>query len=903
MDLLRGFFVLLYLAILSQCDEETVSHSASVSRSQLGTPVPTNTQSLSTESQSSSFPLPASQSPRSSAPGINHSTSTSTDAVQSDNTSSPSEASLQPVETASAQFSQHPTVTPYSDASSDPPDASQDPVFIPIKEWKRRKLHDIELRVKKFQEAEDSSATHLSSGPDETMIAQPFLIYMNPLCNSLVLFLRSQTCSIFEEQAVRLRSATSAPATSEIPSSTSRTHPPSKTDIDEQPSSRHTSAESLHASQVGQATYSSPGEVSITPTENLLLPSRYAVNEQKDELTAWIEISSTFVASLHRVADIVKLVKEMSLSIGVSHFLFNFPHQNTFSTNDKLSRNPISLFPNGSDTEPGVTLWGQLNVSNSSNQSTLDQSDSAATIASTRGSDQENLTFIEQFQQSNTSSEKPYNFASVDSGARVLLSSKGTIGAKNILDNNVDKYLLVPCGEGDNPVPRWVDIELSEEVILERLQTGNFEYYSSSPTKIVILGSVTYPPNKWQLLGMFKFADVKSLQMFSIEKRVVTRYLRVLFVGKQGREYYCPISTVTAYGKTLIADWKDALNQQIPLRRVENSRNPTPHGTNPGQSSKQKTENTFSSKPTMSHRVSGDDSNTASHNLAPNENDVNVSEHESDDSNSKHVGESQTGVRAGQTESSSTGERQSPSGIVFSQVADDRHRNQGTTDTEDGMSEEDRLVLEAVHADTLDQSSADDNVFRKVTRMLRLLELNQTLTNQYIDTQLAKFANVIQILQTKTDSVHKERGLRSSELQEQIDSLRDVIIDIRNENRLKGVLIVVLLFVTCVLSSFLIAVRISSAATGVLNTQRLVGGEHGAIMKDDSSGQEPEEESDREQHRQISRNQRRRKARRKRKNGFEGPMEGATDTTHLNGSVTPTESSARSTFTSFVGTL
>lgn len=902
--------ILLYLVFVVQCDEEGVSHQNYSPRFLPETPPPTSSQSI-VQAQSPSFSHPSTQSSHSSTLNINNSGPTLSNIVQPESTSSSSMTSSELNNTDDLQThqpsQQHPSTSPQPGTSSESPSVStHDPVFIPIKEWKRRKLHDIELRVKQFQQAQDSSEVQSSPDPEVSSAVRPFLIYSNPECNSLVLFLRVQTCSLFQEDAVHLRSITTSPVTSSLPSYIIQTEPPSTIHTEEQPSSRYSSVEHPHSSvpQVWTSAEPDVDKASAIPTEHQLLPSRYPVKRPKDELASWVDMrSSIFVSSLQRMAEFVKVVRDTSALLGLSLHLFSSPHQPILSTNEGLSRSSISLFSNGSVPHPDVSLWVQLNVSNSSDQSVVDRPHPRATDTPNRVSAKVQQTLSEQFQLSNTSSEKPYNFASVDSGARVLLSSKGTIGAKNVLDNNVDKYLLVPCGEGGEREPRWVDIELSEEVILERFQTGNFEYYSSSPAKIIILGSVTYPPSKWQLLGMFRFADVKNLQMFMIEKRVVARYLRVLFVGKQGHEYYCPISSITAYGKTLIADWKDALDQEMSKRRVETSRKPSSHPTtNQDQALKQNPkESAALDKPAVSHRDPNDDSGFAD--SRPSENLINNGNDASKDSHPEHIVESQTSAGASQSETSPKEGRVSPSDMEFSQVPEDaRHRDQGTAENEDSMSEEDQLVLEAVHADSLDQSSADDNVFRKVTRMLRLLELNQTLTNQYIDAQLAKFASVIQILREKTDQVYTERGTKSSELQEQIDSLRRVVIDIQNENRLKNVLIVALLFVTCVLSAFLAALRVSSGATGALSTKRLVGGDHGIIMKDDSSDQEAEEASDGEQRRNNSRTRRKRKTRRKRRNAFESPMEGATETSHINGTSTPTETSAN-TLTTFVCTL
>lgn len=347
--------------------------------------------------------------------------------------------------------------------------------------------------------------------------------------------------------------------------------------------------------------------------------------------------------------------------------------------------------------------------------------------------------------------DKPFNFASADAGARILATSAGVVGAKNVIIGSVDKYSLAPCdGEGMGGA-RWIDVELSEDVILESVETGNLEYYSSSARRVGILGASRYPPETWTVLGVFEFADVRTLQRFEIEgKGMTTRYLRLLFAGKQGNEYYCPISTIRAFGKSLIADWKDAF--EIPMDSVSSGGE-----RNEGRSDEGIGAGAADPPAAPSADATPDEWNT-NNDMAQQNLDTRRGESAAppgggterpDDT--KHP--AQADARRGDGEESKAEKREACEGDGCTQ--------EGGGSAGDGMSEEERLLLEAVRADALSSVSGNDNIFRKVTRLIRVLELNQTLTNQYIETHLSRMARMLERIQAEMELL-EERG-RSGE--------------------------------------------------------------------------------------------------------------------------------------------
>lgn len=423
--------------------------------------------------------------------------------------------------------------------------------------------------------------------------------------------------------------------------------------------------------------------------------------------------------------------------------------------------------------------------------------------------------------------EKPFNFASADAGARILLSSSGVVGAKNVIEDSVDKYLLAPCTGDGIAESRWIEIELSEDVILESLETGNFEYYSSSARRVAILGASSYPPTQWNVLGVYNFADVRTLQRFQIEKRVVTRYLRVLFAGKQGHEYYCPISTIRAFGKNLIADWKDLF--ETPVGSAKGTEKAS-YESNASQNKNVIIEKGYKVLPTVSASVAME---TPSNPPVPiekcegecpseqgvrgqgsldvdNTSGIPKSEEGTGLPQEKVLAEelSQDGERSASVENDSgspieeivphTGEELPEVSRVAKDTQSGMQNPQSTTGKEEAfngesMSEDDQIVLEAVRADALSSVSGDDNIFRKVTRLIRLLELNQTLTNQYIDTHLSRFAKALSKAQLESLKAQQLTALTEQRMIRLMSATEGTIRELRSSALKRDVLLCVLI--------------------------------------------------------------------------------------------------------------
>ncbi|KAM7252852.1 hypothetical protein ACFE04_025470 [Oxalis oulophora] len=139
---------------------------------------------------------------------------------------------------------------------------------------------------------------------------------------------------------------------------------------------------------------------------------------------------------------------------------------------------------------------------------------------------------------------KEYNYASASKGAKVLAFNKEAKGASNILGSDKDKYLRNPCSAEE----KYVVVELSEETLVDTIEIGNFEHYSSNLKDFQLLGSLVYPTDSWVTLGNFTTANVKHAQRFVLQDPKWVRYIRLKLLSHYGSEFYCTLSAFEVYG-------------------------------------------------------------------------------------------------------------------------------------------------------------------------------------------------------------------------------------------------------------------------------------------------------------------------------------------------------------------
>ncbi|CAI4051723.1 hypothetical protein SKDZ_15G2980 [Saccharomyces kudriavzevii ZP591] len=158
--------------------------------------------------------------------------------------------------------------------------------------------------------------------------------------------------------------------------------------------------------------------------------------------------------------------------------------------------------------------------------------------------------------------KKQFNYASLDCAATIVKSNSEAIGATSILIESKDKYLLNPCSAPQ----QFVVIELCEDILVEEVDIANYEFFSSTFKKFRVSVSDRIPvvKNDWTILGEFEAENSRELQRFQIHNpQIWASYLKIEILSHYDDEFYCPVSLIRAYGKTMMDEFKlDQLKAQ-----------------------------------------------------------------------------------------------------------------------------------------------------------------------------------------------------------------------------------------------------------------------------------------------------------------------------------------------------
>ncbi|KAM0752061.1 hypothetical protein T439DRAFT_299788 [Meredithblackwellia eburnea MCA 4105] len=141
------------------------------------------------------------------------------------------------------------------------------------------------------------------------------------------------------------------------------------------------------------------------------------------------------------------------------------------------------------------------------------------------------------------------NYAGVDCAAKVHRSSRQTKGSSSILDEKKDRYMLSPCSVD----PKFVELELCDEIRIDTVVLANYEFFSSMFKKFSIKVSQNYPgrPDEWHDLGTFRARNMRGIQVFYPKSPGgFYRFMRIDFQSHYGSEFYCPVSLLRVYGLT-----------------------------------------------------------------------------------------------------------------------------------------------------------------------------------------------------------------------------------------------------------------------------------------------------------------------------------------------------------------
>lgn len=165
-----------------------------------------------------------------------------------------------------------------------------------------------------------------------------------------------------------------------------------------------------------------------------------------------------------------------------------------------------------------------------------------------------------------TNDDNRFNYASSDCAAKVLKTNDGAKESKSILKEDKDSYLINKCSTKD----QFLIIELCQDILIDLVEMGNFELFSSNFRRFKVSVNERYEYNNWKVLGEFEASNSRSLQRFKIINPMVwAKFLKIEILDHYGNEFYCPISLVKVYGKTMIEEFKEHTKETAPIEDDE----------------------------------------------------------------------------------------------------------------------------------------------------------------------------------------------------------------------------------------------------------------------------------------------------------------------------------------------
>ncbi len=192
-----------------------------------------------------------------------------------------------------------------------------------------------------------------------------------------------------------------------------------------------------------------------------------------------------------------------------------------------------------------------------------------------------------------SSSAHRYNYASPDCSARIHSSSSLTQHASSLLHKSRDRYMLTPCSAKEH----WVVIELCDDIRIEAVEVGLFEFYSGVFKDVLLSvggeddsedpddSDMDDPGpessshhdrhrSRWQAIGNFTGRNVRGTQTFTLDRPTAFhRLLRIEFPTHYGTEYYCPISSVKVWGMNQMEAFRWEQRRNRATKQDEGKRN------------------------------------------------------------------------------------------------------------------------------------------------------------------------------------------------------------------------------------------------------------------------------------------------------------------------------------------
>lgn len=225
------------------------------------------------------------------------------------------------------------------------------------------------------------------------------------------------------------------------------------------------------------------------------------------------------------------------------------PRQRPGTTNDALD----SL---GEDAEIELDFSGFVNSDVASSALAYRKSEPTTAERGAVGDEDEGVRATKLSKDAGKTCKERSNYASFDCAATVVKTNPECKGATSVLVENKDSYMLNACSAKN----KFFIVELCNDILIDTVVLGNFEFFSSTFRTFRVSVSDRYPVKleKWKDLGTFEARNSREVQAFLVENPLIwTRYLRVEFLTHYGNEYYCPVSLLRVHGKTMMDDYRN----------------------------------------------------------------------------------------------------------------------------------------------------------------------------------------------------------------------------------------------------------------------------------------------------------------------------------------------------------
>lgn len=150
-----------------------------------------------------------------------------------------------------------------------------------------------------------------------------------------------------------------------------------------------------------------------------------------------------------------------------------------------------------------------------------------------------------------------YDFANFDSGARIVAYASHLRNVRAIQRVATEAYMIGNCNK-----PTWIVMAFPEKINLEHLALHFFELYSSSYSRIAVLGAQSFPTNQWKLLAMLKVDARERSNYFDLKPAcanlrdtacwVSHLKLQVMSYKESSGRQTCTLSQLQVYGTTVL---------------------------------------------------------------------------------------------------------------------------------------------------------------------------------------------------------------------------------------------------------------------------------------------------------------------------------------------------------------